>query len=252
MMWSVLSCADCEAPVKVPAVIAARVSGSPVHCPVHDPAVRELAPSAARNWVNTVVPPDFRRVTLDQVDSAPTRALLKAVTDAFPGRYTTPAGVPVRVIPMGGMVGTGKSSAAWATAIELVRSGKVDPRHVVCGSEAELLEPNAHVTAYGRPGQPSTWRTVIPTGTKVLLLDDLGHGRYGDPGARMALVKGLLDRASERDVLTLITTNLTACDLEAAIGAPAWSRLVAMSGLSLRTLPSAGTIDRRTGVNRSA
>lgn len=255
MKWATLPCHVCTADARIPAAIARHLSAEGVRCGQHQksPEPVEQPLSERDNWMRTVVPPDFRGATLGEVETASLRRLLNAVVESYPDRCRNLAGQPVKVIPIGGPVGVGKSSAAWATVIALVQSGKLSPRQVVCGSEATLLEPNAHITAYGRPGQPSVWRTLIPTGTKVLLLDDLGYARYADRNARMGLVKGLLDRVSERDVLTLITTNLsTPADMEATIGSAAWSRMVALSGLPARDgLLVAGTVDRRTGIDRT-
>lgn len=225
-----LPCGECGAMVLAHAAFDTPARRDLIRCAEHMatlPEPRGLTLSTA--WANRV-PMDARNARIDAITDESTRLTVAEAARTWPGRGPD-------VLTLMGSTGIGKTCAAYALLTQLVTTGRVGLRDVTCLSELDASEQLSQQSKWLKTGR---WRDVLGPAT-VVLLDDVGFGRYFDAEIRMAVWKDLLDHVSaRRRVKLILTTNLTPDGLRAHIGGPQYSRLTRAS-----VWRTPGTVDRR-------
>lgn len=248
-----IPCAGCGAAVPILESLSALAPPS-LRCTTcqHPPQpAADQPPTRSQAWLRNHVPADCRTASLELVQGK-MRQVLRRVVASWPEPVLTREGRPVTAFPIGGPAGVGKSCAVYGTLIELVKTGKVLPAEIVAGTEEDLLVPASRITSYVTRDSGSPWRRVIPVGTKVVFIDDVGYGAYGSDAARLAATKALMDRVGQLGAVLFLTTNIPSGKFAEALGAAAASRLSAMSALPADVgYLQVGTVDRRTGVDHA-
>lgn len=232
-------CGDCGIPVPTVAFFAAPARRKHVKCQEHAPST-SLAPVTWQDLWNQRVPARFRGVGLDGIPDEALRALFAKVATLKSDTLTGTA----KGFLLTGPTGVRKTGACYALLNALVAAGTVAPNDIVTVSEADWLPPMATVSRFGSDKQIRQQMRADLSGKKVLLLDDLGYGRYPSKEDQMALLLAVLERVENNDILLLVTTNLTLPGLAQWVGPAAWSRLWERVGQSSWT---AGHVDTRTG-----
>lgn len=209
-----VECASCGDTGTVPAEPAGFPAG-PCSCPAgqaereRERAAAELA--ARETYWDDRVPFRFRRYRLAGATDAAAVAAVRAWCDGLP------AGAG-RNLYLGGPVGTGKTGLAVGALRVVHESGA--RRYLFCGVPA-LLDA---MRARGREAAGAEDPMTAAVAASVLVLDDLGAERPTDWVAERLYV--LVNARYEKQLPTVVTTNLAPDELREAVGARVVSRLV--------------------------
>lgn len=214
-------CKICGAPVPVAAFFARPGLRGYVRCAEHPPAENpDAEPVTYQQLWRRSVPSEFRDVAFEGIVDDDTRELMQRYAEYWPNP-ALPGG-----ILLGGPTGVRKTGACYALLHALVDAGKVMPGEILVRREEEWLPPMAQVTRFGNSATAKDTLSAHLRGKKILLLDDLGYGRYPSSEDQASVLLGLLERVKKRDILLLVTTNTSEpSKIRDMIGPAAYSRL---------------------------
>lgn len=236
-----VECAECGTPVLTSPIFATPARRKNVRCPAHTrPPVDEAPPSHLDLWLRRV--PRLAGARIDGIQDPNCQRLVRAFADKWPTNL--PPTLAQGGILLSGPTGIGKTWACYALLHALVGNGQVTSSQIVLWSEAETLPELGKMSSFHNgPQHTGTALGAALHGKRVLLLDDLGQGRYPDEGMRHSLLRELLDLVIRNDILLLVTTNMH--DQEALtrhVGHAGFSRLWQRVG---HTMWQTGTVDQR-------
>lgn len=217
-------CAVCGTEVQTAPLFARPERRKHVRCPDHatgpDPEARPM--TILESWRRSAG--KFADATLDGIPDPLVRKLMTAYATRWPD--TLPETVPPGGVLLGGPTGIRKTGACYALLNHLVADKRVRPNEILIRREEEWLPPLAQVTRFGNAGGAKDTLSTALNGKRILLLDDLGYGRYPSPEDQQSVMLGLLERVERRDILLLVTTNTAdPAALRKMIGPAAFSRL---------------------------
>ncbi|KRF18762.1 hypothetical protein ASG90_02360 [Nocardioides sp. Soil797] len=238
-------CRVCGTPVSTWAFFAVPERAKRIVCNEHVAEPSEGAkPVTALDLWRRRVPQRFRDATLDGVPDELLRMAFTSVAQRSRGTMTRGSSGFL----LTGPTGIRKTGACYALLTALVSSGRLMPNEILVAREDDWLPPMARVSRYGADARTRKQMASALSGKKILLLDDLGYGRYPSQEDQQALMLDLLERVELNDILLLVTTNLSDLDrLEAWVGPAAFSRLWERVG---EIVWSSGSVDTRIGHDR--
>lgn len=229
-------CAVCKTPVRCAPFFAADHRRHLVRCSEHvTPPPDDATPMTIQeSWRRSAG--TFADASIDGIPSANVRRWITMFADRWPDRL--PDGAPSGIL-LGGPTGVRKTGACYALLNSLVHARRVHPNEILVVREEEFLPPLAQVSRFPRAGAAGRTKDALNTALaakRILLLDDLGYGRYPTAEDRASIMLGLLERVEKRNILLLVTTNISrVADLEQLLGPAAYSRVWDRCGRAIWT-----------------
>lgn len=227
-------CETCAQPAHIakhphnPALAAPPAAPPQKFTPIYTPSEREKA-EALESW-ETFKEEHWQAGWERWLDSLP--AKYREATTKHPQvlrrlQVAQQGNLDVASLLVAGELGRGKTWIAAGYASDLIRSRIIPPGRALFTSEGTILTLLANSKF---ENQTDALARYASGKYRLIVIDDVGRGRWLSKHTRTALYHHLLDEQYKNNHLVVLTTNMQPANLEEWVGVAAYSRLKAMAG----------------------